>query len=379
MDETLQSTPLQALHTAYAAKMGSYDGYALPDHYGSGAEAEHLHARQKAGLFDISHLGQVRIRPKEGNLAAVASALETLMPMNLLDLEEGRLIYGLLTTDQGGVRDDLVISRQLEDFLLVLNGANKETNADYLENSIGEDCKLVRQFDRAMLSLQGPSAVAALTQLLPQVEAMRHRDSVDMHWEDNSTITVSRFGYTGMDGFDICLPADHAEQFAKRLLEHPDVELAGMEARHSLRLEAGLCLYGVDLDKTTSPVEASLVASMQACRRPGGERAGGYPGADVIAGQLEHGIYRQRVGLQPEGDELLAAGVELFTDEAGEEKIGRITSACFSPSLKKSIAMGYVVPNSAKDEEHIFAALEGGRKIPVMVMPLPFIAPTVVE
>lgn len=374
-DEILQPSPLQALHKELNAQMGGYDGYELPEHYPSGMEVEHLHTRKQAGLFDISHLGQVRVRAKDGNMTAVAEALETLMPVDVMGLGKNRIRYALLTTDQGGIRDDLAISRQEGDFLLILNGKNREANADYIENALGDECRLVREFDRAMIALQGPAAAAVLSQILdaPLITGMRYRDSFDLQHE-GSVITVSRFGYTGMDGFDICLPASTAEMFVRRLLEHPDVAPAGLEARNSLRLEAGLCLYGADIDKTTSPVEASLVGNIAVCRRPGGERAGGYPGAETIEGQLEHGIYRQRVGLKPEGDVLLAGGVELFSDEARTDRVGRITSGCFSPTLRCMISMGYVTPAHAAEGTRLFAVDAAGQERGVIITALPFVA-----
>lgn len=270
-DETLKSSPLQALHEELKATMGCYAGYALPEHYPLGMEVEHLHTRKQAGLFDISFLGQVRIRAKEDNAAVVAEALEALMPLDIMGLEKNRVRYGLLTTDQGGIRDDLAISRQEEEFILTLNGQNREDNADYLENAIGSDCRLIREFDRAMLSLQGPLSAEVLARVLDQttIMGMRYRDSLAMQWEGGSLI-VSRFGYTGMEGFDLSLEASQAETFARRLLDDPDVAPAGLETRNSLRMEAGLCLYGVDIDRTTSPVEAALVGSIAACRRAGG-------------------------------------------------------------------------------------------------------------
>ena len=376
-DETLKSSPLQALHEELKATMGCYAGYALPEHYPLGMEVEHLHTRKQAGLFDISFLGQVRIRAKEDNAAVVAEALEALMPLDIMGLEKNRVRYGLLTTDQGGIRDDLAISRQEEEFILTLNGQNREDNADYLENAIGNDCRLIREFDRAMLSLQGPLSAEVLARVLDQttIMGMRYRDSLAMQWEGGSLI-VSRFGYTGMEGFDLSLEASQAEAFARRLLDDPDVAPAGLETRNSLRMEAGLCLYGADIDKTTSPVEAALVSSIAACRRAGGARAGGYPGAGTIEGQMEHGVYRQRVGLRPEGDVLLGGGVELFSDEGRTDRVGRITSGCFSPTLRAMIAMAYVTPSHAAEGTVLYAADADGQLHKVSVTTLPFVPQT---
>lgn len=376
-DEILKSSPLQALHEELKATMGCYAGYALPEHYPLGMEVEHLHTRKQAGLFDISFLGQVRIRAKEDNAAVVAEALEALMPLDIMGLEKNRVRYGLLTTDQGGIRDDLAISRQEEEFILTLNGQNREDNADYLENAIGNDCRLIREFDRAMLSLQGPLSAEVLARVLDQttIMGMRYRDSLAMQWEGGSLI-VSRFGYTGMEGFDLSLEASQAEAFARRLLDDPDVAPAGLETRNSLRMEAGLCLYGADIDKTTSPVEAALVSSIAACRRAGGARAGGYPGAGTIEGQMEHGVYRQRVGLRPEGDVLLGGGVELFSDEGRTDRVGRITSGCFSPTLRAMIAMAYVTPSHAAEGTVLYAADADGQLHKVSVTALPFVPQT---
>lgn len=376
-DETLKPSPLQALHEELNAQMGGYAGYALPERYPSGMEVEHLHTRKQAGLFDISFLGQIRIRAKEDDPAVAAEALEALMPLDIRGLGPGRVLYGLLTTDHGGIRDDLAISRQGDDFLLVLNGENREDNADYLENALSGACKLVREFDRAMLSLQGPSSAEVLSRILDKatITGMRYRDSLEMQWE-GGVIIVSRFGYTGMEGFDVSIAAEQAEAFARRLLAEPEVEPAGLETRNSLRMEAGLCLYGTDIDRSTSPVEAALVGSIATCRRAGGERAGGYPGAETIEGQMEHGVYRQRVGLRPEGDVLLPGGVELFADEARTEQVGRITSGCFSPTLRAVIAMGYVTPSHTAEGTQLFAVDAEGQAHTAVVTALPFVPQT---
>lgn len=376
-DETLKPSPLQALHEELNARMGGYAGYALPESYPSGMEVEHLHTRRQAGLFDISFLGQVRVRSKEGDPAVAAEALEALMPLDIRGLAQNRVRYGLLTTDHGGIRDDLAISRLGDDFLLMLNGENREDNADYLENALGGECRLIREFDRAMLSLQGPSSAGVLARVLDPaaITGMKYRDSLELSWE-GGVIIVSRFGYTGMEGFDISIAAEQAEAFARRLLAEAEVEPAGLETRNSLRMEAGLCLYGVDIDRTTSPVEAALVGSIAACRRAGGERAGGYPGAETIEGQMEHGVYRQRVGLRPEEPVLLSSGVELFSDEARTDQVGRITSGCFSPTLRAMIGMGYVMPSHAAEGTRLFAVDGEGQPRTVVVTPLPFVPQT---
>ncbi|MXV45121.1 glycine cleavage system aminomethyltransferase GcvT [Saccharibacter sp. 17.LH.SD] len=374
MNESLQRTPLYDLHISLGAKMVPFAGYEMPVQYPLGVMEEHQHTRKKAGLFDVSHMGQLRIQPRQqGNGSVAAEAFEALVPMDFQSLPVGRQRYALLTNDQGGLRDDLMVARQEGGLFVVVNAANKESDADYIEQALAESCKVKRQFDRALLALQGPKAVEVIADLFPQAPTMRFMDCIDTVL-DGAPVTISRSGYTGEDGFEIGLPAELAERVARKLLEHPDVEAVGLGARDSLRLEAGLCLYGQDIDKTTSPVEASLMWAIQKVRRPGGERAGGYPGAETISRQLEDGVYRKRVGLVSEGRAPIRAGVELFADETGEEKVGRVTSGGFGPTVQGPVAMGYVSCDKASPETRVFASLRG-RMVPVTVKAMPFVPP----
>lgn len=371
MNEPLLHTPLYDVHVSLGAKMVPFAGYDMPVQYPSGVMEEHQHTRQKAGLFDVSHMGQLRIRPRQGGGAEAAAAFERLVPMDFVALPEGRQRYALLTNDQGGIRDDLMVARQAGDLFVVVNAANKESDAAYIEKSLAEECVVTRQFERALLALQGPKAAEALSDFFPQAVEMRFMDCVDTTL-DGVPVTLSRSGYTGEDGFEIGLPADKAETVARALLEHPDVAPVGLGARDSLRLEAGLCLYGQDLNTTTTPVEASLVWAMQKSRRPGGAREGGYPGADTIAQQLTMGAYRKRVGLMPEGRAPIRAGVELFADDEGRQKVGRVTSGGFGPTVGGPVAMGYVSTDKAHVDTQLFAALRG-RMVPVFVRRMPFV------
>lgn len=371
MNEPLKHTPLYDLHVSLGAKMVPFAGYEMPVQYPMGVMEEHQHTRHKAGLFDVSHMGQLRIRPRSGGGAEAAAVFETLVPMDFIALPEGRQRYALLTNEQGGIRDDLMVARQAGDLFAVVNAANKDSDAAYIEKQLAGDCQVTRQFDRALLALQGPKAVDVIVDLFPQAAAMRFMDCVDTTL-DGVAVTLSRSGYTGEDGFELGLPADKAEAVARKLLDHPDVAPIGLGARDSLRLEAGLCLYGQDLDTTTTPVEAALVWSIQKSRRPGGERAGGYPGAEMIAQQLETGVYRKRVGLIPEGRAPIRAGVELFADEAGTEKVGRVSSGGFGPTVGGPVAMGYVSKEKAALDTPLFASLRG-RMVPVVVRRMPFV------
>lgn len=373
MNEPLKHTPLYDLHVSFGAKMVPFAGYAMPVQYSAGVMEEHLHTRHKAGLFDVSHMGQLRIFSRQKGGAEAAAAFEALVPMDFISLVEGRQRYALLMNDQGGIRDDLMVARQADSLFIVANAANKENDVAYIEKKLSDTCVVKQQFDRALLALQGPKSVEVITPLFPQAADMHFMDCVDTTFEGHA-VTLSRSGYTGEDGFEIGLPAEIAEVFARQLLQHPDAAPVGLGARDSLRLEAGLCLYGQDLDTTTTPIEASLLWAIQKARRPGGDRAGGYPGADMVAKQLEKGAYRKRVGLVPEGRAPIRAGVELFADETGAEKVGRVTSGGFGPTVGGPVAMGYVSTNKAILDKQVFASLRG-RMVPVFVRRLPFVPP----
>ena len=307
----LKRTPLNQLHRDLGARMVPFAGYEMPVQYPNGILKEHLHVRAATGLFDVSHMGQFEIRSHTGRSEDAARALESVVPMDVVGLVAGRQRYALLTNEDGGVRDDLMIARLGDSFLIVANAACKDADEAYLRQSLSQACTIERRDDQALLALQGPGAEAALARLMPEIRSMRFMD-VRAIEAMNAACTVSRSGYTGEDGFEISLPASHAETVARELLEDSDVAMIGLGARDSLRLEAGLCLYGSDLDATTTPVEAGLEWSIQKVRRTGGSREGNFPGAQKILHQLANGAPRRRVGLRPEGRAPVRHGAQLF-------------------------------------------------------------------
>ena len=370
----LKRTPLYRLHLDLGGRMVPFAGYQMPVQYPSGILKEHLHVRAAAGLFDVSHMGQFEIRSRTGGSEDAARALESIVPMDIVGLAPGRQRYALLTNEDGGVRDDLMIARLGEVFLVVANAACKDADESYLRQTVSPTCTIERLDDRALLALQGPAAEAALARLVPDVRSMRFMDVRAMEVM-NVACTVSRSGYTGEDGFEISLPASHAETVARALLANGDVAMIGLGARDSLRLEAGLCLYGSDLDATTTPVEAGLEWSIQKVRRAGGGRAGNFPGAEKILHQLANGAPRRRVGLRPEGRAPIRHGAQLFAEQGAADAIGVVTSGGFGPSVNAPIAMGYVTPAGAPAGGTIYADLRGTR-VPLRLSELPFIATT---
>lgn len=376
MEDTasLKKTPLHALHLSLGARMVPFAGYDMPVQYPAGVMKEHLQTRNAAGLFDVSHMGQVTIQPKSGNVEDAALALEKIVPIDVAGLAPGRQRYAVFTNDEGGILDDLMITNRGDHLFLVVNAACKEQDFAHLEKHLGAICELTLHDDRALIALQGPRAEAALAELWADVAAMRFMDVQDAALHDVPCI-VSRSGYSGEDGFEISIPADKAEDVTRRLLEHPDVEPIGLGARDSLRLEAGLCLYGNDIDETTTPVEAALEWAIQKVRREGGARAGGFPGAGIILKQFSEGALRRRVGLKPDGKAPVRGGAELFADAEGQVPAGNVTSGGFGPSIDGPVAMGYVGTGYKKEGTVLYAAVRG-KFLPVTVTTLPFITPT---
>ena len=370
----LKRTPLHRLHLDLGGRMVPFAGYEMPVQYPSGILKEHLHVRAAAGLFDVSHMGQFEIRSRTGGSEDAARALESIVPMDIVGLAPGRQRYALLTNEDGGVRDDLMIARLGEVFLVVANAGCKDADESYLRRTLFPTCTIERLDDRALLALQGPAAEAALARLVPDVRSMRFMDVRAMEVMDVAC-TVSRSGYTGEDGFEISLPASHAEAVACALLANGDVAMIGLGARDSLRLEAGLCLYGSDLDATTTPVEAGLEWSIQKVRRAGGSRAGNFPGAEKILHQLANGAPRRRVGLRPEGRAPIRHGAQLFAEQGAADAIGVVTSGGFGPSVNAPIAMGYVTRPGAPVGGTFYADLRGTR-VPLRLSELPFISTT---
>ncbi len=366
----MKHTPLYDLHVELGGKMVPFAGYAMPVQYPLGIMSEHKHTRAKAGLFDVSHMGQVIL--KGDSYEAAALTFETLMPVNVLGLKEGRQRYGLFTNDQGGIEDDLMFANRGDHIFVVVNAACKEADIARMTATLEPSVTVTPITDRALLALQGPAAEAVLQAIAPGAAAMTFMDVATLD-ADGVELWVSRSGYTGEDGYEISVPADQAEAFARRLLTHEDVEAIGLGARDSLRLEGGMCLYGHDIDAGTTPVEGNLGWAMQKVRKPGGERAGGFPGAEAIFDHIENGAPRLRVGLTPGGRAPMREGVELFASAEGGAAIGRITSGGFGPTVGGPVAMGYVPAEMAEAGTTLYGELRGKRQ-PVTVTPLPFVA-----
>lgn len=374
-DQTdLKTTPLHDFHLSLGAKMVPFAGYSMPVQYPAGVLKEHLYTRENAGLFDVSHMGQVILRAKSGRVEDAARALERLVPVDILGLKPGRQRYGFFTDDKGGILDDLMITNLGDRLYVVVNAGCKDADIAHMRAHLSDDCDVTYVEDRALLALQGPRAEAVLASLAPDTAAMKFMDVREVSVGGKPCI-VSRSGYSGEDGFEISVPAGAAEDLAKALLGHADCAPIGLGARDSLRLEAGLCLYGNDIDTTTSPVEAGLEWAIQKARRRGGDREGGFPGADRILSELDTGVSRRRVGLKPEGKAPVRGHSKLFADGDGATEIGEVTSGGFGPSAGGPVAMGYVTADHADQGSTIFAEVRG-KYLPVTVTPLPFVTQT---
>jgi aminomethyltransferase len=370
----LKRTPLHALHIAGGGKMVPFAGYDMPVQFATGVLREHLHTRGAAGLFDVSHMGQIELRAKSGRIEDAALALERLVPQDILAVVPGRQRYAQFTNATGGILDDLMVANFGSHLFLVVNAACKAEDEAHLRAHLSDNCIIEPLGNRALIALQGPKAESVLAGLCPEASAMRFMDA-GPHRVGGIDCFVSRSGYTGEDGFEISVPAEQAEALAKMLLANSDVLPIGLGARDSLRLEAGLCLYGHDIDTTTTPVEAALEWSIQKSRRHAGARAGGFPGADKILAQLEKGAPRRRVGLRPEGRAPVREGAPLFADTASSERIGAVTSGGFGPSLNAPVAMGYLPSSHAAVGSLVFAELRGQR-LPLRVAVTPFVPNT---
>jgi aminomethyltransferase len=362
----LLTTPLHALHLELGARMVPFAGYSMPVQYPAGLMAEHLHTRAAAGLFDVSHMGQLRLVG-----ADAAAAFESLMPVDVIGLGLHKQRYGLLLNDDGGILDDLMFVNRGEDLFVIVNGACKAADMAHLQARIGQRCQVVPMPERALLALQGPQAVTALQRLVPGVERLVFMTGMPALW-NGAPLYLTRSGYTGEDGFEISVPAEAAEAFARALLAQPEVQPVGLGARNSLRLEAGLCLYGNDIDTTTTPVEAALPWAIQKVRRSGGDRAGGFPGAAKVLAQLDGSApaTRKRVGLLAQERVPVREHVEL-QNSAGEP-IGEVTSGLIGPSINQPVAMGYVASGYAALGTQV-QALVRGKAVPMQVVALPFV------
>ena len=359
----LLHTPLHALHLELGAKMVPFAGYSMPVSYPQGILAEHRQCRESAVLFDVSHMGQLRLTGEDA-----AAALETLVPVDITGLAPGTQRYALFTNDGGGILDDLMVTRREDHLFLVVNAACKEADTAHLRARLSTRCLIEPLPERGLLALQGPKAAAVMARLAPELARLTFMTggAATIH---GITCFATRSGYTGEDGFEISVAAAEAEDLARALLAEPEVRPAGLGARDTLRLEAGLCLYGHDIDTTTTPVEAGLTWAIQKVRRPGGERAGGYPGAEAIAGQLADGATVKRVGLVGLERVPVREGAHIV-DEAGSA-IGRVTSGTVGPSVGQPIAMAYVPAALAVPGTVVHADVRGKRQ-PLRVSPMPF-------
>jgi len=393
-DASLQHTPLHALHLELGARMVPFAGYAMPVQYPAGLMAEHHHTRSAAGLFDVSHMGQLTLSGPDA-----AAAFESLMPVDVIGLGENRQRYGLLLNDAGGIIDDLMFvnwggamrfagppqeakapsggsepraaGERGSIIFVIVNGACKHGDLAHIVERIGNRCTVTAQFDRALLALQGPQAVTALARLLPGVEPLVFMTGMASRW-NGADLYVTRSGYTGEDGFEISLPAENADAFARALLAQPEVKPVGLGARNSLRLEAGLCLYGNDIDTTTTPVEAALNWAVQKVRRTGGARAGGFPGAGHVLAQLDGTSppARKRVGLV--ALERVPVREHVLLHDAAGQPVGEVTSGLLGPTADKPVAMGYVRADLAATGTRLNAIVRG-KAVPMEVCALPFV------
>jgi aminomethyltransferase len=365
----LKRTVLFDLHLQFGAKMVPFAGYEMPVQFSLGVLREHLHTRAEAGLFDVSHMGQVILRPKSGNYLDAVLALERLVPVDVAGLAEGRQRYGMFTNPDGGIIDDLMLANCGEHIFLVVNASCKEQDVAHLTKHLSDVCDIIPVTDRALIALQGPKAELALARLVPEVRSMKFMDIARLPW-NGTELWISRSGYTGEDGFEISVANDSAVNLAEAMLAQSEVQPIGLGARDSLRLEAGMCLYGHDIDQLTSPVEGNLTWAIQKVRRAEGARAGGFVGADRILRELSCGTKRLRVGLRPEGRAPMREGTLLFATETSADPIGRVTSGGFGPSVDAPIALAYL-PSELSEGAKVFGEVRG-KRLPALLAPIPF-------
>jgi aminomethyltransferase len=363
-DTALLRTPLHELHLELGAKMVEFAGYSMPVSYPQGILAEHKQCRTSAALFDVSHMGQIRLFGE-----SASAALESLVPSDVIGLDVGRQRYSYFTNSNAGILDDLMITRRADDLLLVVNAACKRQDLQHLTTHIGHRCSVQPLPEQALLALQGPMAANALARLNRSVSELVFMTGTTLDLL-GASCHVTRSGYTGEDGFEISVPSTVATDLARALLSMPEVKTAGLGARDTLRLEAGLCLYGHDIDATTTPLEAGLGWAVQKARRPGGARPGGYPGANVIEGQLARGTALKRVGLV--GLERIPVREGATIHDARGHKLGRVTSGTSAPGLNHPIAMAYLAADHGQPNHEVYADVRG-KPQPMRVTPLPFV------
>ena len=367
----LLTTPLNALHIELGARMVPFAGYSMPVQYPAGLIAEHAHTRTAAGLFDVSHMGQLRLVG-----ADAAAAFETLMPVDVIDLPVGKQRYGLLLTDEGTIIDDLMFFNQgvvdgEPTLFVIVNGACKVGDIAHIQARIGQRCEVIPMPERGLLALQGPAAMTTLARLVPGVDKLVFMSGAEFAWE-GTDLFITRSGYTGEDGYEISVHESHAEALARALLAQPEVKPIGLGARNSLRLEAGLCLYGNDIDTTTTPSEAALNWAIQKVRRTGGARAGGFPGAEKVLAQIDQPqtLPRKRVGLVAK--ERVPVREPAPIENLDGQVVGQVTSGLLSPTLNQPVALAYVQPDYAAPGTELFAIVRG-KPVPMTVSATPFV------
>ena len=369
MAQALKRTPLYELHCELGAKLTEFAGYEMPVQYSLGILGEHQHTRTKAGLFDVSHMGQIILRGS--SYQETALAFERAIPMDVLGLKVGRQRYGFLTTDGGGILDDLMFSNRKDHIFAVLNAACKDSDIVHLRTLLEPEVSIEVIENRALIALQGPASETVLSEFNSQISAMKFMD-IETLSIAGTECWISRSGYTGEDGFEISIPSSAAEAITRSILSKQEVEFIGLGARDSLRLEAGLCLYGHDIDEETTPVEASLTWAIQKARRTNGERANGFLGDKIITQQLDMGTYRKRVGFLPQTRAPMREGVEIYETESSKEVIGKITSGGYGPTVGHPVAMGYINSEYVDSNDNLFGELRG-KRVPVKIAKLPFV------
>ena len=367
----VKKTILFDMHERLGAKFVAFAGYKMPVQYPTGVMKEHLQVRAAAGLFDVSHMGQIKVSSKRGDQVELARCLEKLMPCDLSNLREGRQCYSFFTNEEGGLSDDLMVANRGDHFFLVVNASRKFNDVSHLKSKIGDKCHIKLLDDRALIALQGPLASSVLEGINKNVSEMFFLDvrTIKLFEAD---CWVSRSGYTGEDGFELSIPNDDVIRIVDEILSSQSVWPIGLGARDSLRLEAGLCLYGNELNDRTTPVEASLNWAIHKTRRIVGNKQTGFIGDNVILNQLQSGSELKRVALFPKERAPIREGSKLFETMESEVSIGAVTSGGFSPTLQKPISVAYIKRSFAKIDNEIFAEVRG-KRMPALVTSLPFV------
>ena len=368
----INRTALYDFHSQMGGKIVPFAGYEMPVQYGAGIMQEHLFCRGSSALFDVSHMGQIIVRSSMGRNDSVAEHLEKLIPVDLKNLGENRQRYGFFLNDDGGIIDDLMITNKGDHFLIVANAARKDIDMKHLNNKIGSDVDAQLLEGRSLIAIQGPKSEKILNEFFRDISKMNFLDVRTFSYKGKN-IWISRSGYTGEDGFEISIEDELVEEFATDLLKSDHINLAGLGARDSLRLEGSLCLYGQDIKEDISPVEARLTWAIQKSRREDGERGRNFLGATVIYDQMKNGVDKVRVGLIPEGKAPVRSGTKLYKEQEGKSLIGEVTSGGYSPSLGKPISMGYIFSKSGEEfGKRVFAEVRG-KLLPISIVDIPFL------